>query len=468
VRTTLRYELPMRLVVAALLFLAGCAAHRPAGTPAATPVPPEGTDPAALAIAAALTPALATCPDRVWPGLPGRDLQVLLVDLRGRRALLWNDLREGYRGAPRISGIPFGELPSLYTSGAEYRFGDLHGRPALGFAYDPGADPSGSVEIVIHEAFHRYVQEGWEIPASGVARGIRYPEPWEPRYLRRELVRSLRADVDGTPGALADAAAWLSRIREEFPEALGETRAIDVVEGTAEYAGVLAASVSAVGCGAKETELLAEAARRVRNRWDRPDKEEESYALGVLAGLALRGRGERGWESAAARSPLPELLLARVPPGDPAVDVELAAETKREFQETNRAVREKTGPFLSPPPGETLLVAVPSDWMQGSFGTGGFVSLPSEGGGTERSFILEMTAAFASPASGSRLALKGVTVERSGSPCGAGSFHVFPLPIHAFVEGADRRGTIAEGPVRGEGLEYALVRHAGTAWLCIR
>ena len=105
--------------------------------------------------------------------------------------------------------------------------------------------------------------------------------------------------------------------------------------------------------------------------------------------------------------------------------------------------------------------------MQGSFDTRGFVSLPMDGG-AERSFVLDVTASFASPATGSRLTLKGVTVERSASPCGAGSFHVYPLPIRALVDGADRGGTIAEGPVRGEGLEYDIVRHAGTAWLCIR
>ena len=465
----LRDASPLRLLAAALLFVAGGDSPRAAGPPPGPKVTVKGADPAALAIAAALTPALATCPARVWPGLPGRDLQVLLVDLRGRRALLWNDLRGGYRGAPRIAGIPFGELPPLYTSGAEYRFGELQGKPALGFTYDPGADPSWSAEIVVHEAFHRYVQEGWAIPASGVSRGIRYPEPWEPRYLRRELVRSLRTAAGNPPGALADAAAWLSRIRDAFPESLRETRAIDVVEGTAEYAGVMAAAVSASGCAASETALLAEATRRVRSRWDRPDKEEESYALGVLAGLALRGRAERGWESAAAAgSPPAELLLARVPPGDPVVDMELAAETKREFEEENRAVRKKIEPFLSPPPGDAFLAAVPSPWMQGSFDTRGFVSLPADGGVAERSFVLEVTAAFASPATGSRLTLEGVTIERSGSPCGAGSFHVFPLPIRALVEGPDRRGTIAKGPVRGEGLEYDFVRHAGTAWLCIR
>ena len=467
-RMTLRYRSPLRLLAAALLFVAGCAAHRAAGPPAAPPVPVEGADPAALAVAAALTPALATCPDRVWPGLPGREIQVLLVDLRGRRAVLWNDLREGYRGAPRIAGIPFGELPPAYTSGAEYRFGELHGRPTLGFSYDPAADASWSAEIVVHEAFHGYVQEGWEIGASGVARGIRYPEPWEPRYLRRELVRSLRAAVDGTPGALADAAAWLSRIRAEFPEAVPEARAVDVVEGTAEYAGVMAAAVSAAGCGAKETALIAEAARRVRNRWNRPDKEEESYALGVLGGLALRGRGDPGWEKAARGSPPAELLLARVRPGDPAIDVELAAETKREFQAVNRAVLRKIGPFLSPPPGDAFLVAVPSDWMQGSFGTGGFVSLPPDGAGTGRSFVLEMTASFASPDTGSRLTLNGVAVERSGSPCGEGSFHLFPLPIRSLIEGADRRGMIAEEWVQGERLEYDFVRRDGTVWLCLR
>ncbi|HWS15056.1 MAG TPA: hypothetical protein VN450_02580, partial [Candidatus Methylomirabilis sp.] len=166
-RMTLRHGSPVRLLAAALLFLAGCTAPRAAGPPAAPPVPVEGADPVALAIAAALTPALATCPDRVWPGLPGRDLQVLLVDLRGRRALLWNDLREGYRDAPRIAGIPFGELPPLFTSGAEYGFGELHGKPALGFAYDSGADPSWSAEIVVHEAFHRYVQGVWGIAAPG-------------------------------------------------------------------------------------------------------------------------------------------------------------------------------------------------------------------------------------------------------------------------------------------------------------
>ena len=459
------------LLLLPLVFLA-CAAGMSAGPPAAGPAAGApvvaGADNAALVLAAALTPPLALCPDLVWPGLPGRDLQVLLVDFRGRRALLWNDLREGYRERPRISALPFEGLPPLFTSGSEYQFGELYGRPALGFAYDPKADPSWSSEVIVHEAFHRYVQGKWKGAGAGMARGIRYPEPWGPRYLRRELIRSLRAVAEGRTGAPGDAAAWLSRLREEFPEALREARAVDVIEGTAEYAGVMAAAVAAAGCDAEEPTRIGEALTRVRGRWDRPDKEEESYALGVLAGLALRARGARGWEAAAAAgAPPAELLLAPVSPADPAGDMELAAGTKREFAAANRVVRAKIDPFLSPTPGDVFLVATPSSWVQGSFETGGFVTLPGDGG-AERTFVLDMAASFASPEHGSRLSLSGVTVERSGSPCGEGGYHVFPMPIRALREGPDGRGAIAEDRVRGKALAYDFVRLSGVVWLCLR
>jgi len=454
------------LLLLPLLFCA-CAGARPAGPAAGGPDVEAVADNAALAIAAALTPPLALCPERVWPGLPGRDLQVLLVDFQGRRALLWNDLREGYRERPRISAVPFEGLPPLFTSGSEYQFGKLYGKPALGFAYDPKADPSGSAEVIVHEEFHRY-QGGWREAGAGMSRGIRYPEPWGPRYLRRELIRSLRAVVEGKPGALSDASAWLYRLREEFPEALREARAVDVIEGTAEYAGVMAAAVAASGCEAEDPTRIAKALMRVAGRWDRPDKEEESYALGVLAGLALRARGAKEWEAAAAAgAPPAELLLSAVPPGDPAGDVELAAETKRDFAAANRTVREKIDPFLSPTPGDVLLVAAPSAWIQGSFETRGFVTLPGDGG-AERTFVLDMAASFASPEYGSRLSLSGVTVERSGSPCGGGEYHVFPLPIRALREGPDGRGAIAEDRVRGEALAYDFVRLSGVVWLCLR
>jgi hypothetical protein len=301
-----------------------------------------------------------------------------------------------------------------------------------------------------------------------MARGIRYPEPWGPRYLRRELVRSLRDAAEGKPGALADAAAWQARLAEEFPESVRETRKVDVAEGTAEYAGVMAASVAAAGCHANEGALAAGAARRVGERWKSPDKEEESYALGVLAGLSLRARGAKGWEAAAASgTPPAETLLAGIPPGDPAGDLDLAAETKREVAATNRAVLEKIEPFLTPPAGDEFLVAMPSGWMQGSFGTAGFVSLPAEGG-ADRRFVLDTTAAFVSPSYGSRLMLSGLTVETTGSPCGEGAFHVFPLPIAALREEPGGRGTIAAKRVRGGNLAYDFVRRDGIVWLCVR
>lgn len=429
---------------------------------------PADADDAAVAIAAALTQPLGECPDRLWPGFPGREIQALLVDVRGRRALLWNDLRGGFRGSPRVSSMPYEGLPALFTSGSEYQFGALHGRTTLGFAYDPGADPSWSAEVIAHEAFHRYGQGSWKGAGDGMPRGIRYPEPWGPRYLRRELIRSLRRVVEGEAGALADAAAWQARLAEEFPESLLETRGLDLAEGTAEYAGVMSAAVAEAGCGAKESALVGAAARSVRDRWERPDKEEESYALGVLAGLALRSGGAKGWEAAAASGiPPVELLLAGVSPGDPPGDRELAAETAREFAAANRAALERIAPFLSPPEGDEFLVAVPSGWMQGSFGTAGFVTLPTAGGG-ERSFVLDVAAAFAPPSDGSRLVLSGVTAEISGSPCGGGAHHVFPLPIDALRGEPDGRGSIREGKVRGERLAYDVVRRPGSAWLCVR
>jgi hypothetical protein len=105
--------------------------------------------------------------------------------------------------------------------------------------------------------------------------------------------------------------------------------------------------------------------------------------------------------------------------------------------------------------------------MQGSFETAGFVTLPADGG-ADRTFLLDITAAFRSPAYGSQLMLSGLTVELSGSPCGNGSFHVFPLRIPALREEPDGRGSIAEKRVRGERLAYDFVRRDGVVWLCVR
>ena len=59
-------------------------------------------------------------------------------------------------------------------------------------------------------------------------------------------------------------------------------------------------------------------------------------------------------------------------------------------------------------------------------------------------------------------------MELSGSPCGEGNFHVFPLPIAALREEPDGRGSIAEKRVRGERLAYDFLRRDGIVWLCLR
>jgi hypothetical protein len=105
--------------------------------------------------------------------------------------------------------------------------------------------------------------------------------------------------------------------------------------------------------------------------------------------------------------------------------------------------------------------------MQGSFETAGFVTLPADGG-ADRTFVLDISAAFKSPAYGSLLMLSGLTVEISGSPCGEGSFHVFPLRIAGLREDPGGRGSITEKRVRGERLAYDFVRRDGVVWLCIR
>ncbi|MBI5904931.1 MAG: hypothetical protein HZB86_05200 [Deltaproteobacteria bacterium] len=453
-----------RLIIALLpIALLACAA----GPVRATGSAADGTDPA-RAVAELLTPPLAVCPDRVWPGIPGREFQVLLVDPAGRRALLWNDLRDGYRGSPRISAVPFDTMPPLFTSGSEFQFGELFGHSTLGFSFDPKEDPLWSVEVIVHEAFHRYVQGKWNGAGAEMARGIRYPEPWKPRYLRREMIRSLRAAAEGDAGALAIAAAWMRHLRDEFPGAIRETRRIDAMEGTAEYAGVMAASAAEAGCDADESKLTAAAVRRIRGRWSRPDKEEESYALGGMAGVALRARGTPGWERAAADGvPPAEILLSPVAPGDPPEDNELARATEALYAAANRAIGEKLAPLLSHLAGDReYRVAVPSGWMTGSFATSGFVTVPE--GGRERTFTLEMTASFASSGGGSTLSVSEVTTETGPSPCGPGPFHAFLLPRRSLREDAHGRGEITAGPVRGENLSFEIVPDAGTDWLCVR
>ena len=162
---------------------------------------------------------------------------------------------------------------------------------------------------------------------------------------------------------------WQQRYAREFPDDARENRDSDVVEGTAEFAGLLGVELGRLGCSASDRAAPWRGLRPwVRDLWDKrcwnnldyelTVRDVEPYAIGSLAGLILDSRGVDWWARAAAGETPMEILAGEASPLADHDDAALAAPGERALHQEERGVRRR-GPGLSrrrerpgePPPG---------------------------------------------------------------------------------------------------------------------
>lgn len=346
-------------------------------------------------ILAGLDVAMYECPERVWPDVEAnyRSRQVVLASQAENKAWVWN-YQDGKGEPPVVTQGPLDALPPEWTS--DFNVGTLGSAPALGISLDwtqeinDGHLMAGGVlwpdfgsVLSYHEGFHFLSdQDDWST-GSG-SRSAPYPAPWEPRYLRGQLRRTLLTAALGDDAGLGAAAFWHGRLQAEYGEEMQTIRSYDCTEGSAEYVALMMSALAELGCDASDEELVALATSHLKDGIfiveGSFDSGREPYDLGVLAGLLLRGQGVKGWElKVETGDPPADQVLAGVQAVDQPDDPVVEMEAKAEVDAGNEVVGAEIDPLVAnlKDPKYTR-IPVSQGWIQGSFGLGGFYYLADD------------------------------------------------------------------------------------------
>jgi hypothetical protein len=447
-----------------VLFFAAPALYR---IPIAAQVPP-GLDRSEIGKAALRMDALVKCGERVWRSADWREIQVVFVDPTQHMALLWNDQRSRAGGAnqPLITAVnaaEFGSPPPGHFTSVVYR----GARTMLVWWAGSAED---LVDLAIHEGFHLFHQHGMPSPI----RGEYYPEDWEARYLRFELLRALATAFDTQkPADLRRAAFWWTRLRIDHARSLESTDGIDLTEGTASFVGKLGVALTEGGCDTQTAPLLRRARQLLKLQPLPIDKDHEAYQLGLITGLLLEQRAVARWqEQAIGGRSLLELLLQDVAP-EPAgeTDRRVAREFQTFYERKNQDKKSIIDRFLQDASGaEFFNLAIPERMLSGSFRADGFLSFDHPILKVPTTLVLNLHAQYATTTG--TLELQRINVIRSSRPVAdgfIGSYVYFPLPRSAFHRNDDGTFRIADPRVRTPNLRVRETMVPGLApWMIVQ
>ncbi|WP_434417757.1 hypothetical protein [Nannocystis pusilla] len=433
---------------------------------------------------AALDEAMYRCPERAWPDVAAnyRQRQVVLTSEPDNVAWVWND-QSGDGAPPAVSERRLDELPPEWTS--YFNVSELGGVKSLGISLDQTQAqnewwvshggtlwPDFAASLMFHEGFHFLSdQDDWSTGAG--SRSAPYPEPWEPRYLRRQLIGALAAEVLAEGAGMDAAAHWYMRLQTEYAAEMKTIRSYDCTEGSAEYVSLIMSAIAELGCDASDAEVLALALSHLPDGLFLSsgagfDSDLEPYELGVVAGLLLRRAGVAGWELAVEKGAGPADQLLGKLAGTPQVDDPAAqAAAQAAVAERNTTVGAQIEPMLArmKDPGYTR-VAVRFDWIIGSFGVGGFYYLAAD---PQQSEVLLNLSAVLDPPSmvtieiAEQTALAGVA-----TPCAfPQEFSIVLTVPNAALTVALGSATSTDPQVSFAGLAVEQVKgEGGLPWLC--
>lgn len=434
-------------------------------------------------ILAALDVAMYACPNRIWPDVEDnyRSRQVLLSSVSENRAWVWN-YQAGAGEPPVVTEGPLDTLPPEWA--AFFNINLLGGVLTLGISLDETQAvneaivmsggvpwPDFATSLTFHEGFHFLSdQDDWST-GSG-SRTVPYPEPWEPRYLREQVHRALLGQILDGSADYGAAAHWWNRLQVEHTAEMNTARSYDCTEGSAEYASLMMSALAELGCAAADADLLALAIAHLPDgqflSQGAFDAGREFYDLGVLGGLLLRRDGAPGWEIAVEDGDPPvDQLLADVTAAPQPDDPDVQAEAQAVVAARNETVGMEIEPMLAAmaDPMFTRVVTT-MNWVEGSFGVGGFYYLVEEPGQPE--VFLRFSATMAPPGDATIEIAQLTSLVGITTPCqlSGGSAVVLAIPT-ADIEVAGDVATATSPKLMFSGLGVVETTDMnGLPWLC--
>ena len=306
------------------------------------------------------------CSHRLWPDYNWLDFQVIFVDPSKGLAVLWNDKSAGNsRGDPAISFVPTSSF-SQVRSGS-FKHITYKGVKTLVKVRRRGENFRSLTHFAI---YHLFRETGQATMPHIEMRGDFYPVNWHARYLRRELIDSLRRAIKKREKKdLAEAAFWKMKLAELHPDEVKRNRAADLREGTAEYMSRLGTALAILGCDSSDEKVFRRAANLLDERF-RPNEFDQRYepdAIGLMAGLLLQMEQVDVWQHRAMKGEdMLDILLANVQPRDQKYRRVLATRFKSFYEMENAERGRRVKRFVEKMTSDNYFVlAVPDSWRVG-------------------------------------------------------------------------------------------------------
>ncbi|HEY3074726.1 MAG TPA: hypothetical protein VGJ74_06095 [Burkholderiales bacterium] len=308
----------------------------------------------ARVIAERLTLNFFPCAERVWPGVPWETLAFVFHEPHSGGATLIARKRGDDRWA--IEPLAAERLGAIHPSALKASFAliELDGRRTLLTRIDARAnedEAQRATEVALHEAFHKIGQRHFR-SADNVFRGPQLPANVEVRAMRRMLAERLLFE---DAGAIPKAAYWHKRYVSSDPSRGQTTSALDRIEGSAEFVGILGTALAELGCTAPTHKIHERALQYVSAKWTaRYDRlfdsfpDVESYVIGAAASLRLDMKNAPRWrdEVASGRTPA-ELLLEQIEPANDVEDAATVARLRKSYDSLNRRYAQRLSDLAS-------------------------------------------------------------------------------------------------------------------------
>ncbi len=421
---------------------------------------------------------LLECPDRIWSGESWSKRSVLLVSKEKKTAYLWNAPEKP--GKTRV--VNFDDLPSAVREEFVFNFLDFEGAKVIAVSLDISmlVNLSGhdyidfAIPLAIHEGFHVFFQQAWPNFANAqvTSRAPIYPDKPRLRFLRRELVLSLRASLlsDAPLGA---AAHWRNALRAEFPEELTTLAWVDNAEGTARFVEGRAVVLAKYGCSAASSLLPTEVEDYIGINvgvQEPFDSSDEPYHLGNYAVQLLEKSGHADYVAKLTSGATPvDLLLESVAPLPQVEDAARLGHAISVIEERNAKAKTWIDPLLAAlkSTGSTRVV-FPTSWYVGSYKTHGSYRLANEPNAPEATS--EFIGTLMDPTSLVSVSIDANVLDLRTTPCGLpgpGGATVVVVPTTSItLTSSDTRLTSSGKLETFELPVKAVTDDAGRSWLC--
>ena len=421
-------------------------------------------------ISKAFSDVLLGCPTRIWPNLNWSKHQILLVDSEAKKAWLW-------KGDGQVSEQDFESLDAPVKI-AHYYFSQREQTKILSINLNSnpleGESPlsDSAVEVAFHEGFHIFEQASpWPsfVKTNG-ERNEHYPVNYEPRYLKRMVLRSLLEALksDYAHDAIENASYWQSLLKSRYAGELESAREADIAEGTAYYAQLVATALSLLGCQATEEELLSfleSKAEQIFNLEKPFFKAFESYDIGAVASLILRKLEFSEWQEKVINGKTPlEILLDGRRQRVQAENEEVRTKAQAQIGAINERLEIAIDPMLKEYRSKRFVrVSFPTLWGSGQIRHGGEYSAYGE-----LPTIIEANGSFASPNDKTKVKLTEATLlEGISNPCGQ-ELRTTILISKADIVSAKDKTTIETKSLQMSALKTRSTKdQEGFSWLCI-